>query len=128
MAQIRKTAGIKGRVTLSDNQHATYFEDSVGLVADWRKPGYVWEIPYGTLVPQKIKGVLTAGRCISSFGDAWEITRVIPTAALSGEVAGIAASLSVEYGITPDLLDINILQGELKDIGFPLHLQDLIKN
>jgi hypothetical protein len=95
------------------------------LTADWRKPGYVWEVPYGTLVPQKVKGLLTAGRCISSVGDAWEVTRVIPAAALTGEAAGTAAALSVELGTTPDLLDVKILQETLKGTGFPLHLQDV---
>jgi len=125
MPQFRKIFAVDGMETLKSNQHATFFESSIGLVADWRKAGYVWEIPYGTLVPKKIKGLLTAGRCISSIGDAWEITRVIPTAALTGEVAGTAAAMSVEQGITPDKLNISALQTKLKSAGFPLHLQDV---
>jgi FAD-dependent oxidoreductase family protein len=125
MPQFRKIFAVNGMETLNSNQHSTFFKDSIGLVADWRKSGYVWEIPYGTLVPQKIKGLLTAGRCISSIGDAWEITRVIPTAALTGEAAGTAAAMAVEQEITPDKLDILELQGKLKNAGFPLHLQDV---
>ncbi len=125
MPQFRKIFAVNGMETLNSNQHSTFFKDSVGLVADWRKSGYVWEIPYGTLVPQKIKGLLTAGRCISSIGDAWEITRVIPTAALTGEAAGTAAAMAVEQEITPDKLDILELQEKLKSAGFPLHLKDV---
>lgn len=125
MPQFRKLFAVNGHKTLSDGLYGTYFEDSIGLTADWRKPGYVWEVPYGTLVPQKVKGLLTAGRCISSVGDAWEVTRVIPAAALTGEAAGTAAALSVELGTTPDLLDVKILQETLKGTGFPLHLQDV---
>jgi FAD-dependent oxidoreductase family protein len=125
MPQFRKIFAVDGMEILNSDQHATFFESSIGLVADWRKTGYVWEIPYGTLVPKKIKGLLTAGRCISSIGDAWEITRVIPTAALTGEVAGVAAAMSVEQGITPDKLNISALQTKLKSAGFPLHLQDV---
>lgn len=125
MAQFRKIVAIKGRKTLHDNQHTTYFEDSIGLIADWRQPGSVWEIPYGTLVPRKVKGLLAAGRCISSFGDAWEVTRTIPAAALTGEVAGAAAALSIDHATTPDLLDFKIVQAQLKKAGFPLHLHDV---
>ncbi|MBM4081336.1 MAG: FAD-dependent oxidoreductase, partial [Planctomycetes bacterium] len=91
MAQFRKTRRIVGNITLSDGQHGKRFEDSIGLVADWRKPGFVWEIPYGALIPKKVTGLLVVGRCISSEGDAWEVTRVIPPAAHTGQAAGIAA-------------------------------------
>ena len=53
MAQFRKIYAVDGIETLNSNQHGTYFKSSIGLVADWRKPGYVWEIPYGTLLPIK---------------------------------------------------------------------------
>ena len=125
MPQFRKISAIDGIETLNSNQHSTFFKTSIGLVADWRKPGYVWEIPYGTLVPKKIKGLLTAGRCISSIGDAWEITRVIPAVAITGEVAGIASTMAIEQGITPDKLNIVELQTKLQSAGFALHLQDV---
>jgi hypothetical protein len=125
MPQFRKIYAVNGTATLSSNQHSTFFANSIGLVADWRKAGYVWEIPYGTLIPEKITGLLTAGRCISSVDDAWEVTRVIPAAALTGEVAGIAASLAVEKNITPDKLAIDQLQTTLQDLGFILHLKDI---
>lgn len=125
MPQLRKIACIEGRQTLRDGQDAMHFADSVGLVADWRKPGYVWEIPYGTLLPQKLKGLLAAGRCTAAAGDAWEITRVIPAAALTGEVAGVAAALAVEQGVTPDRLEVTGLQNELRKRNFPLHLEDV---
>lgn len=125
MPQFRKTYAVKGKKTLDSEQYSTRFEDSIGLVADWRKAGYVWEVPYYTLVPETLKGLLTAGRCISSIGDAWEITRVIPTAALTGEAAGTAAAMAVDKGITPDKLDISDLQDELRKEGFAIHLDDL---
>jgi hypothetical protein len=125
MVQLRMTRRIDGHFTLSDGMEWTGFEDSIGLVADWRKSGYVWEIPYRTLVPKGIKGLLAAGRCMASAGDAWDVMRVIPVAALTGEVAGIAAALSVEQGVSPDGLDYRILQDELqKDRQFPLHFAE----
>jgi hypothetical protein len=125
MPQFRKIAAVKGLKTLSGNQQATYFEDSIGLVADWRRPGSVWEIPYGSLIPEKVKGLLTAGRCISSVGDAWEVTRVIPAAVLTGEAAGIAAAISVNCGVSPGQLEVEIIQARLRKTTIPVHLQDV---
>ena len=94
-------------------------------MADWRKPGHVWEVPYDALVPTRIKGLLAAGRCISSEGDAWEVTRVIPPAALTGQVAGLAATLAVQADTLPDRLDAGDLQRHLDGKGIPCHLSDL---
>ena len=57
MAQFRTTRRIVGRETMTDGQHGLHRPDSIGLVADWRKAGYVWEIPYGALLPQRVTGL-----------------------------------------------------------------------
>ncbi len=126
MAELRHTRCVTGEFTLEPGMEWTRFEDSAGLVADWRKPGSVWEIPYRTLLPKGLKGVLAAGRCTSSRGDAWEVTRVIPAAAMTGEAAGVAAALSISGGITPDQLDSRLLGRELTEkCGFVLHFDEL---
>ena len=38
MPQFRKIAAMKGVFELSDNMNDRFFDDSVGLVSDWRKP------------------------------------------------------------------------------------------
>jgi hypothetical protein len=122
MAQFRTTRRIVGRETMTDGQHGLHRPDAIGLVADWRKAGYVWEIPYGTLLPRRVTGLLVAGRCISSEGDAWEVTRVIPPAALTGQVAGLAAGLAIQRGTTPDQIAASALQTELARLGIPFHI------
>jgi len=117
MAQFRTTRRIVGHATMSDDQHDLEADDSIGLVGDWRKVGYVWEIPYGTMVPQKVTGLLAAGRCISSEGDAWEVTRVISPVALTGQVAGIAATLAIQHDTTPDAIEARDIQQELERKG-----------
>jgi len=124
MAQYRTTRRIVGQTTMTDGQHGRHVPDSVGLVADWRRAGEVWEIPYGALVPQKVRGLLAAGRCISSEGDAWEVTRVIPPAALTGQVAALAATLALQATTTPDRLHVQDVQHKLQEGGMPLHLSD----
>ena len=126
MPQFRKIYCIKGEYVLKENEHATFFEDSIGLLADWRKAGFVWEIPYRTLYPEnRLGGLLAAGRCSAASGDAWEVTRVIPSAAMTGQVAGLAAALSIDENVEPADLNVPLLQTELRKLGFPLHLADV---
>ena len=125
MPQFRKIACAKSLFMLDDDMYGRHFEDSIGLYADWRKKGYVWETPYRTLLPEKINGVLAAGRCMGAVGDAWETFRVIPAAAMTGEAAGVAAALSVQKGCDPKELDVEELRGELRKNDFRFHLEDV---
>jgi hypothetical protein len=125
MPQFRTTRRIVGRATLTDGQHGRPAKDSIGLVADWRKPGYVWEIPYGTLVPEGVSGLLAAGRCISSEKDAWEVTRVIPPAALTGQMAGLAAALAVRKGVPPGRIPAGEVQRVLDERRMPYRLSQV---
>ena len=86
----------------------------------------IWEIPYSSLLPEKLTGILAAGRCTSAMGEAWEVTRVIPNAAMTGEAAGVAAYLSLQQGVLPHQLPVEILQETLrKECGFPIHFADI---
>jgi hypothetical protein len=124
MPQFRKIARIKGKATLTDNQHGKYFADSIGLYADWRKPGFVWETPFRTLVPEKISGVFAAGRCMSTDGER-EVYRVIPSAAMTGEAAGVAAALTVENKCETYEIKASQVQDELRKNNFKFHLAEV---
>lgn len=125
MAQFRTTRRIIGREELHDAQHGQRLDSSIGVVADWRKPGFVWEVPYGTLLPREVSGLLVAGRCIASAGDTWEVTRVIPAAAVTGQAAGLAAALAVKRAVPPHLLDAVLLQQALRAKSIPVHLDEI---
>ena len=126
MPQYRKIFAIKSMRDLQTGENNLRFEDSIGLIGDWRKSGPAWEIPYRSLCPADGTGAfLAAGRCIGSLGDAWEVTRVIPTAALTGQAAGAAASLAIETGTDPCRLDPAKVQERLRRLGFPLHLPEV---
>jgi len=125
MPQLRTTRRIVGRANLADGMADRPAGDSIGLVADWRRPGPVWEIPFGTLVPTGVRRLLAAGRCIASAGDAWEVTRVIPAAALTGQAAGTAAALSLRHDSPPDALAPPAVQAELRRQGVRLHREDV---
>ncbi len=126
MPQFRKVYCLDAAYVLDSGENGRRFEDSVGLAGDWRQAGPVWEIPYRSLYPRTpLNGLLAAGRCTGARGDAWEITRVIPVAAMTGQVAGLAAALALENGVEVRSLDVKLLQRELVQCGFRLHLPDV---
>lgn len=125
MAQFRTTRHIPAQYKLKDGQDWTHFDDSIGLAADWRKPGFVWEIPYRSMLPVGLKNLVAAGRCTAAEKDAWEVTRVIPAAALTGEAAGTAAALAAGGGVSPDDIAIATLQEALRNAGNKIHFEEV---
>ncbi|MGI6737910.1 MAG: FAD-dependent oxidoreductase [Christensenellales bacterium] len=95
MPQFRTTRMIVGDEPLSFEQDGKRCETSIGACGDWRGTGVTLEIPYGALTSPDVDNVLAAGRIIASADrEAWEVARVIPVAAQTGEAAGIAAALA----------------------------------
>ncbi len=119
--QLRMTRKLVGKYVLSDKEMHTYFEDSIGMVSDWRKRGPVYEVPFGTLYSKKVKNLIMAGRCTSVTEAMWDIMRVIPCCAVTGQAAGTAAALSDDFSA----LDIKLLQKVLKENKVILHEKDL---
>ena len=115
MPQLRKIAAIDSFHNIEDCDCETHFPDSIGVAGDWRGSlTTVWETSFGALVPRDVKGLFAAGRCIGSTGSAaWEIFRVIPAAAMTGEAAGTAAALCVKTGCSTHELDVKLLQNTL---------------
>lgn len=119
--QLRMTRRIVGEYTLNDDEAFKSFPDSIGMISDWRKAGPVYEVPFSCLYGKDIKNLITCGRCISVTDDMWDISRVIPPCAVTGEAAGIAAAISDDF----ENLDYNILAEKLKSAGVKLHLNQI---
>ena len=119
--QIRMTRRISGEYTLHDTEMHTYFSDSIGLVSDWRKRGPVYEVPFSTLYSKSVKNLIAAGRCTSVTDSMWDIMRVIPCCAVTGEAAGTAAAMTNDFAA----LDVTKLQAVLQENGVVLHEKDL---
>ena len=115
--QLRMTRKVEGEYTQDDDEMFKYFEDSVGLVSDWRKRGPVYEVPFRTLYNANTKNLVFAGRITSVTDAMWDIMRVIPCCAVTGEAAGIAASMCDDM----TKLDVSMLQAELERRGVKLH-------
>lgn len=60
-----------------------------------------YEIPYRCLIPEKLDGILIAGRCISATREGLASMRVMPTCMFTGSAAGSAAALAAKKNISP---------------------------
>ena len=123
MPQFRRTRRVSGIYRLKDADTFKNFHDSIGCTGHWLKPGIVYEIPYRSLIVGGFPNIFAVGRIISASRDAWEATRVIPPAVLTGQAAGTAAALAVQKGYTATEMPIDHLQKNLHDSGVILHYQ-----
>ena len=115
--QVRMTRRIVGEYTLHSTEMHTYFADSIGMVSDWRKRGPMYEVPFRTLYSQKVKNLICAGRCTSVTDSMWDVMRVIPCCAVTGQAAGTAAAMTNDFST----LDVTELQEILIRDGVRLH-------
>jgi len=83
-------------------------------------PGASYEIPYRCLVPEKVDGLLVAGRCISTTHEALASTRLTPTVMTLGQAAGTAAALCAARGMQPRDVPAAELRAELERDGVDL--------
>lgn len=117
MPQFRKIRRIEGESTFMGTENDVEIPNAVGQMGDFRNKDRRFKLPYTTLYNKCVDNIYAAGRIVSAEGDGWEITRVIPVAALSGEAAGTAAALCVKAGTTAHTLDVSLLQETLKNQG-----------
>ena len=90
----RMTRRLRGAVELEETDERRWFDDTVGMTGDWRAKGPVYYLPLRCLAGVANTNLVTAGRCISSGRTSWDMARVIPTCAVTGEAAGTAAALA----------------------------------
>lgn len=129
---IRETRRIAGQyvMTSDDILSCAHFDDAIAVASyplDIHHPdgggctlewcGDCYDIPYRSLVPQKINNLLVAGRCISSTHEAMSAIRVMAPCMAMGEAAGRAAKIAVRDHVLPADIDIKKLQRELTRNG-----------
>ena len=122
---VRGSRRLKGteRFTRDNIAHRTGRDDLIAVVPTLggNEEYARMEMPYGIIVPEKIDGLLTAGRCFSSEERANEAASWIPYCIALGEAAGAAAALSVNEDVRPRDVNIKTLQRTLKDQGVYLY-------
>ena len=97
---------------------STRFSDTVAKPYSRRR----MRIPYRSLVPRDVDGLLFAGRCLSAEADAMVQLRLIPVCFATGQAAGTAAALAVRDGVSPRDLDVAQIQRSLLGQGMELGL------
>ncbi len=110
---VRMSRCLVGAYTLDESEEGKKFPDSIGRTTDWRKAGPVFSVPYRTLYG-RTENLFCAGRNISVTDDMWDITRCIPTCCVTGEGAGVAASLAAKQDKAVMQIDIKELQNILQ--------------
>jgi hypothetical protein len=109
---IRQTRLLEGRyvVTKEDVSDRRHFADSIARGRDYYTP-------YRSLLPQKVQGLIVAGRHYSATSSAQRMSREIPPCMAMGEAAGEAAALALDAGMTLDRIDVGKLQARLRARG-----------
>ncbi len=130
---VRETRRIYGqyRLTRQDCLTGHKFPDAVGAcgapIEDhhagkdtawvYLPDGMTYDIPYRTLIPQQVTGLLVAGRCFSATHDAHASCRSMAQTMTMGQAAGTAAALAIQQDLLPHQLEVGRLQERLLQIG-----------
>ncbi|MCH8025883.1 MAG: FAD-dependent oxidoreductase [Chloroflexi bacterium] len=114
---ITESRRLVGRYVLKREDLDQPFDDVVAVTGHWTKYGCVYQIPYRSLLPQRVDNLLAAGRCISVDHRAHHATKEIPACFATGEAAGVAAALALRTNLTPREVDVSALQRALLKAG-----------
>lgn len=88
------------------------------------QPATPYDIPYRSLLPKNVEGLLLSGRNISGTHRAHASYRVMGVALATGQAAGMAAALSAKEGCQPRALDYHKVQKALMDYGAQLFREE----
>lgn len=127
---IREVRRIKGEyvITTNDMKNGTYYDDTIaytsyGLdpwgedIPDNERKTLPHGIPYRSLLPLDVDGLLIVGKAISGTHLAASGYRVQPIVASIGQAAGTAAAMACKKQTTPRNIDIKELLKNLEKQG-----------
>jgi len=118
---VRETRRILGEyvVTEQDAIKGTRFPDVIAISSN-PMPSYHgkrfffkhegFEIPYRSLVPKKVEGLVLTGRCISCEQAPFQSARSMAPAMAIGHASGCAAAMSAKGEVPPRKLEVRALQ------------------
>ena len=121
---VRETRRILGEyvVTERDAIAGTHFPDVIAISSN-PMPSYRgrrfffnhegFEIPYRSLVPKNVEGLILTGRCISCEQAPFQSARSMAPAMAIGHASGCAAALAARGRVSPRKLDVKALQNLL---------------
>ncbi|MFX1337484.1 MAG: FAD-dependent oxidoreductase [Promethearchaeota archaeon] len=76
-----------------------------------------FQVPYGIIVPKKVENLLVAGRCVAGDKIYHAATRQMACCTVTGQGAGVAATVSLQDAEVCRRFDISKVQKVLKKQG-----------
>lgn len=113
-----------GAVRRADWAAGAVHEDEIGVSPSLGPSFASVSVPYASLVPRDLDGLLVAGRHMSCDPQSHSFMREIPQCWMTGQAAGIAAAQAVMRGVEPRAVDVREVQAALRGQGVYLHAQD----
>lgn len=114
---ITESRRLVGQYVLARDDLDRAFEDTIAVTGHWTKYDCVYRIPYRSLLPQRIRNLLVAGRCISVDHRVHHATKEIPACFATGEAAGIAAALAAGRALSCEDVPANDIRSALRSAG-----------
>lgn len=115
----RRLAGL-ARVTRAQWPTGLVHPDEIGVSPSLSPRFPNISIPYGSLVPEKLDGVLACGRHIGCDPTSHSFLREIPQCWVTGQAAGAAAAIAANRALAPRAIDVDELQRALSAQGVHL--------
>ncbi len=118
---VRETRRITGEYTVTEQDaiEGRRFPDVIAISSN-PMPGYHgkrfffnhegFDIPYRSLIPKKVEGLILTGRCISCEQAPFQSARSMAPAMAIGHASGCAAALAAKSNTPPRKLDVKALQ------------------
>lgn len=119
---VRETRRIKGLYLLTEEDAKTgqRFADAVAWRSGFLDIGFVrfeemqvHDVPFRALVPEKMDGLLAAGRCISATHVAASAGKSMGNCIATGHAAGLAAAIAADHAIQPRQVAVGELRQAL---------------
>jgi hypothetical protein len=112
----RRLTGVQP-VVREDWQSGMVYADEIGVSPSLSPAFPSVSVPYGSLVPANLDGLLAPGRHVASDAVSHTFLREIPQCWLTGQAAGVGAALAANAGVQPREVEVGRLQEELLNQG-----------
>ncbi|MHC4354793.1 MAG: FAD-dependent oxidoreductase [Planctomycetota bacterium] len=126
---VRETRRVRGPYVLTEQDalDGRKFDDVIAWRSGFLDIGFVrlskmkiHDVPYRSILPEKLDGLLVAGRCISATHVAASAGKSMGNCVATGHAAGLAAAMSAKQRCLPRDLKVGQLQEALRADGVDL--------
>ena len=126
---VRESRRIKGGYILTEEDalEGQKFDDVIAWRSGWLDVGFtrlsqmkIHQVPYRSLIPEGMDGLLAAGRCISATHIGASSGKSMGNCIATGHAAGVAAALASKSGKKPRDINVADIQKILTNDGVDL--------